>query len=151
MSDPAPLRRVLVTGATGFVGSRVVARFATDGWEVHAVCRPLSDRSRAPAVAGWHVYEGGAEELVVAVQLSRPEVVVHIAATIVADHTPSQIVDLVTGNITFGTQLADAMTTAGCQRLVNTGTFWQHYNGDDRYSPVNLYAATTEASEAVLR
>ena len=38
---------------------------------------------------------------------------------------------------------------AGVNCFVNTGTVWQHYSGQD-YDPVNLYAATKQAFEAVL-
>jgi nucleoside-diphosphate-sugar epimerase len=50
-------RRVLVTGATGFVGRRVVPMLAAAGDEVHAVCRtdPSMPASGAmPATVTWH-------------------------------------------------------------------------------------------------
>ena len=34
------MRRVVVTGAGGFVGRHVVDRFIADGWEVIALARP---------------------------------------------------------------------------------------------------------------
>ena len=53
-------------------------------------------------------------------------------------------------NITFGTQLVEAMVANGCYQFVNTGTSWQHYENDE-YNPVNLYAATKQAFEDILR
>jgi uncharacterized protein YbjT (DUF2867 family) len=41
-------RRALITGATGFVGSRLAAALADEGWEVRCLVR---DRSRARALA----------------------------------------------------------------------------------------------------
>jgi uncharacterized protein YbjT (DUF2867 family) len=40
----APIRRALVTGATGFIGSRLATTLADDGWTVRCMVR---DRSRA--------------------------------------------------------------------------------------------------------
>jgi UDP-glucose 4-epimerase len=41
--------RVLVTGASGFIGKRLVAALATEGWQVRAAAR---DRSAVPARSG---------------------------------------------------------------------------------------------------
>ena len=43
---------VLVTGGTGFVGSHVVARLASEGWAVRVLVRDPAKLSRVPAVAG---------------------------------------------------------------------------------------------------
>jgi nucleoside-diphosphate-sugar epimerase len=47
------VRRVLVTGASGFVGGRVLARLRQRGFEVHAVARAGAPQP-APAGATWH-------------------------------------------------------------------------------------------------
>jgi hypothetical protein len=52
------------------------------------------------------------------------------------------IIDLIQSNVLFGTQLLEAMGVNNTRNIVNTGTFWQHYNNED-YNPVCLYAATT--------
>ena len=51
--------RALVTGATGFIGGRLAAGLAEDGWEVRCLVR---DRSRAAGVvpAGCELHEGDA-------------------------------------------------------------------------------------------
>ena len=41
------------------------------------------------------------------------------------------------------------MINAGCYRMVNTGTSWQHYENSD-HRPSNLYAATKQAFEEIL-
>src|SRR5262249_51804252 len=53
-------------------------------------------------------------------------------------------------NISLGTYLTEAMIKTGTEKLVNAGTYTQHYRGND-YSPVNLYAATKQAFQDILQ
>lgn len=75
-------RRVLVTGATGFLGAALCRRLLGDGAEVHALVRCTSDRSRLAGL-GLTVREGCLTEpasVEAAVRESAPELVFHCAA-----------------------------------------------------------------------
>lgn len=151
MIDAKP-RRALVTGASGYVGSRLVQRLVADGWDVHVILRNAAQaRAGAPqrgAVTA-HRFGGAAEELLEIVRLAAPDAVFHLAAAFVAEHAPGDVAPLVQANLLFATALAEAMRVNGVGLLVNTGTAWQHF-GNRAYDPVNLYAATKQAFEAIL-
>jgi dihydroflavonol-4-reductase len=49
------VRCVLVSGATGFVGSAIVRQLVRRGDEVHAIVRPTADRSSCSSDVHWHV------------------------------------------------------------------------------------------------
>ena len=147
--NAAQPRRALVTGASGYVGSHLVRRLLAEGWEVHVLLRERSDAAAlAPGVAV-HRHGGDTADLVRIVERAAPEVVFHLAAVFVAEHRPGDVVPLVQANLLFATQLLEAMRVNGVPTLLNTGTAWQHY-GDREYDPVNLYAATKQAFEAIL-
>jgi nucleoside-diphosphate-sugar epimerase len=78
-----------------------------------------------------------------------PDTVFHLASLFLSEHKPTDIERLISSNLLFATQLAEAMVQAGVWQLVNTGTSWQYYDGS-AYNPVNLYAATKQAFEAIL-
>lgn len=141
---------VLVSGATGFVGARLVARLVADGRRVAAVVRAGSDATalRAAGVA-IVVDDGTAEGLARAVAEIRPATVFHLAAKFTAIHTTADVDALVAANVAFGARLAEAASRAGATRFVTAGTSWQvDETGAERAN--SLYAATKAGFEAIL-
>ena len=145
--------RVLLTGATGFIGSHLVHRFSEAGHEVSAIVRPVSDLS---AIAGvvprgrCHFYERDFDSVERALRVTVPDVVVHLASLFISQHKAEDLPDLISSNVVFGTFLLEAMKAHGVRRFINTGTNWQHFQ-DSQYDPSNLYAATKKAFEDILQ
>lgn len=146
-------RTVLVTGVSGFVGSHLVRGLLAEGWRVHGVVRPESKVVPLSAVGeGWtlHRHDGTTEAMIAIMAEVQPTVVFHLASSFLSEHQSKDVVALVQSNVLFGTQVVEAMAQQKLRLLVNTGTSWQHYE-NRAYSPVNLYAATKQAFEAVLQ
>lgn len=141
-------RRALVTGVTGFIGGKLAIRLLAEGWQVDAIVRPGSDTADLPGDITFHRIEDG-QDLTPVLAAARPDVVFHLASLYLAEHRPDQTEALVRSNVLFPALLAEAMAAVGITSLVNTGTAWQHFGGED-YLPVNLYAATKQAAEDLL-
>lgn len=141
--------RLLISGATGFVGSHLAPHLAATGAAVGCIVRAGSQGSLPAGVAALR-HDGGTEELHDIVSRFAPDCVVHLASYFVAEHRPQDVAPLIAANLFFATQLADAAAAAGVGQFVNTGTAWQHYEGA-AYDPVCLYAATKEAFDDILR
>lgn len=142
------MMRILITGATGFVGGHLSRAMVADGHEVFAIVRGSNVGRLAPEARPL-LYEGRGENLIGILTESRPDVVIHAATKYLASHQPSDIAPLVQSNILFGTQLMDAMARHGIGKMINFGTSFQHFESDD-YNPVSLYAASKQAFEAML-
>ncbi|MEO8330914.1 MAG: NAD(P)-dependent oxidoreductase [Gallionella sp.] len=143
----------LVTGGTGFVGSNLIRRLISRGWRVHAIVRPNSDlKTLATCVdeISLHIHDGSTEDLLKIMSAVKPDVVFHLASLFLSSHTLNDVARLIQSNVLFSVQLVEAMNENGIKNLVNTGTSWQHYQNRE-YSPVNLYAATKQAFEAILQ
>lgn len=143
--------KILLTGATGFVGRHLLDRLLLDGHEVAVVLRSGSqvDVPRALEKQTTIIRTAGAiDSFLPPVKVFAPELAYHLAAKFVAEHTTSDVDDLAQSNLTFGLQLLEALDVSGCRKLVFTGTSWQNLGGD-AYEPVCLYAATKEAFEAL--
>ena len=145
--------RVLVTGATGFVGGHLVKRLLKERHEVHVLVRPTTDL----ALFGddldrivSHRHHGTTEGMVELVRNAQPDAVMHLASLFLGEHQSTNVDDLIASNVLLSTQLAEAMAVNEVQLLINVGTSWQHYE-DGRYNPVNLYAATKQAYRSILR
>lgn len=147
--------RVLITGATGYLGSRLVKRLvAQGGYDVSILVRSTSDLSilgSARDRVAVHVCEGDDDSLSAVLMASRPEAVVHMASLFLSQHTAQDVVPLIHANVQFGACLLEAMMRHGVRCFVNTGTGWETMDGPPDYRPVCLYAATKRAFEDILR
>jgi len=146
--------RVLITGGTGFLGSRLTDRLRRDGWDVHLLMRQrlrTGLEAEEPSMGVTvHEHDGTTENAVRIVCHVRPRVVVHLAALFVSNHEVDDVLGLVRSNIEFGTQILEACTQAGVMELIHTGTSWQYSNSGE-FSAPSLYASTKQAFQCILR
>ena len=145
------MQRALITGATGFIGARLVSHLQAAGWQLAALARPQACLSLAaqPVALRAYSYSGEIAGVIDACADFKPDVVFHLASLFLASHDSGQVQELIAANVLFGTQLVEAMKLVGVKALVNTGTAWQT-DIDGRYDAVNLYAATKQAFEDIL-
>nr|WP_244507718.1 NAD(P)-dependent oxidoreductase [Methylobacterium phyllostachyos] len=140
--------RLLITGATGFVGGRLARGFADAGFSVGALLRAGSSADCLDPRATILRHDGSTSDLHGLVRAFAPDAVIHAATHFVGVHGPEHVAPLIESNLLFGTQLLDAMARCGVRALVNFGTIWQHFESDD-YKPATLYAATKQAFEDI--
>ncbi len=142
--------KILVTGATGFIGKELIRSLLQNSYELVALVRQSSDTSELESmnceIAKFHNYE----DIIDIFTNNSFMGVIHIASNVIVEHKGSDIEQLMSSNITFGTYLLEASKLKNVKWFINTGTFWQNYQNED-YNPVNLYAATKEAFEVVAK
>lgn len=145
--------KILLTGITGFIGSNLAKKIIAEGYRLEAIVRQTSKIDELPLEVQhnckfWIINKDGS--LVDILKESQPNIVCHLASLYLAKHDYDDISHLVDSNITFGTELLDAMVENKIFNFINTGTAWQHYNNAN-YSPVNLYAATKQAFADIIK
>ena len=146
-------RNVVITGATGFIGSNLSRYLVKKGWNVHLILRTKQQDSNVlfdvMKKVNPHRYDGSTESIMQIIEKTKPELVFHLASLYLAQHRSHDITPLIQSNILLGTQLLEAMAANNIRNLVNAGTSWQHFQDED-YNPVCLYAATKQAFETIL-
>jgi len=143
--------KLIITGANGFIGKHLCTRLKSEGWSFVCLVRPGSVltffvENDIPTIQ----MDGDVLSLAEIFKKENATGIVHLASHFVAEHQEKDLSPLVLSNVLFGTQVLDASVKAGVKWFLNTGTFWQHYNGA-AYDPVNLYAATKQAFEDIGR
>lgn len=146
------MKNIVVTGATGFVGSNLVRFLLKKNFKIYVILRTDSDLANLTDIKEEIVifrYNNDINNLIDFFTVVKPVTVFHLASNFISEHESHQIDSLVQSNITFGLHLLEAMKVSGVKQLINTGTSWQHYNNED-YNPVCLYAATKQAFESLI-
>lgn len=141
--------KILITGATGFVGGNVAARTQKEG---HGVCAIIRNPASRPELESRGIScfadRGSLPEAMDYFERETFDGIIHCASRFQTEHRAEDIHDLISSNIHFPTRLLECAARTNVKWFINTGTIWQHYGNSD-YSPVNLYAATKQAFESI--
>ena len=134
--------KLLLTGATGFVGTNFVLRLH-DQYAITALVRENSDTSKIESHCEIYRYK----DLDSILQLFLKEYfdgVVHLATLSLTNHTPQEIKSLVDSNVYFGSALLETCRLNPPRFFINTLSAFVYANSKI-YKPMNLYAATKQA------
>ena len=148
------MKRVLVTGATGFIGRHCPLELVRRGYEVHAVCWPEQRPSEGGVI--WHqadLLEGPRPEALV--DAIRPSHLLHLAWYAVPGKFWTSTANL--RWVSASLRLLLEFTRAGGRRVVMAGTCaeydWSYpvcIEGQTPLNPSTLYGACKHAVQSVL-
>jgi len=148
------MKRVLITGGTGFVGANLVRRVLRDGHEVHlAVRRPHQAWRISEVMSDVRLHETDMrdrESVRNVVEAVKPEWVFHLAAY-GAYSNQTGIERMVATNILASTALLDASAELGIEAFVQTGSsseygYKKHPASEEEVIEPNSHYAITKAA-----
>lgn len=145
------MRKVIVSGGNGFIGSSLIRCLLAKGVEVHAIVNENHQRLDTILPEECiHLLRGGAGSAVEIVARVEPDTIFHLAAVYAEPVSAHDVLSMIDGNLTLGACLLFAATQCSQQPVfVNTGTYWQ-FDSNSAYTPNTLYAATKQAFQDIL-
>lgn len=153
--DAAPTlegRRVLVTGARGFLGSHLCRRLLAGGAEVHAVSRTAGPAGRDDGPRWWQcdaVDAAAAHELVSRI---KPGVVIHLAGMVTAAPDLGLVVPTFHSLLASTVHMLTAAAQVGGCRVVLSASLEEPTGGSaDTLVPASPYGAAKLAAGAYAR
>lgn len=158
MNSPLQSKRVLVTGATGFIGSHLVKRLLKEGVETHVLLRNDSHLFRIQDIIGsLTVWQGDIRDyrsICFCVKNSKPQIIFHLATLRNVERDlelVNPMIDInIKGTVNLLKAVIDEKIAIGC--FVNTGTCEEYGDGavpfyeSQREIPVSPYSASKVAA-----
>ena len=150
LSSPFFGQKILITGASGFIGSHLLRRLYEEGTEVHALSRTKhsSDDNR---LYWWQVDLAETEAVRKLVKTIKPDVVFHLASHNVGARDLDLVMLTFRSNLMSTVNLFTAISEIGCRRVVLASSMEEPALGDAHAIPSSPYAAAKWTSSAYAR
>lgn len=142
--------KILLTGATGYIGSNLLPKLIQAKHEVFCLLRDSSNATTIQHFPVKIIKYKEKKQLYSIINEIKPELAIHLAGEFLTQHSKETIEELIESNISFPTVLLDALNENGCKHFINTGSYWQYYERTG-FHPSNLYASTKQAFETSLK
>jgi nucleoside-diphosphate-sugar epimerase len=139
--------KILVTGATGFVAKHLIPKL--NNYDYKLVVRALSNDYNSKSQI---IYDMDNLEIFRdSIKEYNPDVVIHLASFLTSADDINNIKNIVESNILFTSYLLEALKETKLKLFINTGTFAEFYNNDEKQNPAYFYAASKLAVRPIIQ
>jgi len=156
--------KILLTGATGFIGSHVLRRGLSENYEIIITKRSTSNITRIKDVLDKiKYYDVDTVPLSKIFDENKIDLVIHCATNYKKNHNYEDIPSLIEDNITFPSQILEQMQIHNVKYFINTGSFFEYalstssdsprkkINEMQKKEPYDFYAATKSGFSEILK
>ena len=144
-------QRVLVTGATGFIGWHLCEALVALGAEVHGLSRAACAQKLVHGCKPWAVDLTDIEAVRAAVAKIQPQFIYHLAGMVTARQDLNLVLPMLQNNLIGTVHLLLAVAEIGCERTVVVGSSEELAAGAPNHTPTSPYAAAKAAASMYVR
>lgn len=148
MSFSSP--RILVSGATGFIGRHLVRRLLARGCEIHGVSR-REPEGYSEGVRWWRGDLTDTDRFQEIVSVIAPDRIVHLASHVSGDRSLARVLPTFRDNLLSSVGVLVAASKTGCSRVILAGSMEEPGAGESVPVPSSPYAAAKWAASAYAR
>jgi nucleoside-diphosphate-sugar epimerase len=143
-------QKVLVTGASGFIGSHLCRRLIADQSEVHAVYRTQAPTQQSQ-IQWWQADVSDFGAVRTLFRNIRPDVIYHLASHVKGAPNLEHVLPTFHSNLQSTVNLLTLAAETGCRRIVLTGSLAEPDPHNGEFFPSAPYAAAKWASSGYAR
>ena len=140
-------RKVLVTGATGFIGWHLCEALVALGAEAHGLSRTACPENLIRGCKAWAVDLTDIEAVRAAISKIQPQFIFHLAGMVTARQDLNLVLPMLRNNLIGTVHLLLAVAEIGCERMVAVGSSEEPMDG----APTSPYAAAKAAASMYAR
>jgi nucleoside-diphosphate-sugar epimerase len=149
-ADNLANNKILITGASGFLGSNLCHRLSQSNAEVHAISR--SFHPQEPHVRWWQGDLSDIATVRYILKAVKPDIIFHLTSYGVGSPELAQVLPNLHNDSVATVNLLTIATELGCKRFVMTGSPEEpQANDKGELVPVSPYAAAKMASSSYAR
>ncbi len=144
-------KNILITGASGFIGSHVLDDCLKNNFNVYAIFRNSEKNvsfARKYKKKILPIFYNNIYQIKNKLINYKIDYVIHCATHYIKRHVHNDIENIIKSNVLFSTILLDAVVNIKIKKFINLGTVWQHFN-DTKNLAFNLYAASKQSFECI--
>ena len=152
------IKNILLTGATGFIGSHLLEKLLKESYNVIVLKRSFSDTWRIKhLLIKVKKYDIDKISLETVFKENKIDCVIYLATYYRKKHSKEDVVNMIDTNIKFPSELLEQMRLSSVKYFINTGTFFEYaqksepINETQSRLPYDLYAATKIAFSEILK
>lgn len=139
--------RILLTGASGFLGKNLLTKLLSQGFDIILLSRNIADFHYLSKYKIKHLLYSD-ENGFKSEEIKKPDVIIHLATYFISEHKSSDIKKLVDANILLGLRLLEYSKQEKID-IIYTSSFAQS-SSESLFTSQNLYVATKKVFEDLL-